>query len=139
MEKRKSNYEKVREFHEAFGLSHRDSFDASNPYSGDFPLRLRLIHEEYHEVMEAMERGDPDQIAKELTDLLYVVYGTGVTMGVDLDRAFELIHESNMSKLDDDGKPIYNSYGKVQKSANYRPPDLGELFKNGHKEDTTGT
>ena len=133
----KSNFNKVREFHEVFGLSVRDSFDSDNPYNGDYPLRIKLIREEYEELMEAFEEGNYENIAKEMADLLYVVYGTGVTMGIDLDKALDIVHDSNMSKLDDDGKPIYNSYGKVQKSDNYYPANLSELLDGTRKDNRT--
>lgn len=117
----------VREFHEAFSLTVNDKPNFDDPFYGNYSLRQKLIDEEYEELCEAMNTGNVKDIAKEMADLLYVVYGTAVTMGIDLDAVFKVVHESNMSKLDDDGKPMYNSYGKVIKSNNYRPPDLSEL------------
>ena len=123
-----TNFEKVREFHETFGMKVNHEPNPENPLRGEHELRAKLILEESGEVLEAITLSNNiNEITKELVDLLYVVYGTGVTMGVDLDKAFELVHESNMSKLDDDGKPIYREDGKVLKSHNYRPPDLTEV------------
>ena len=123
-----TNFEKVKEFHEVFGCNIGDNSSPGFVDSFEPVLRLKLIKEEYEELLEAIEKGqDNEKIAKELVDLLYVVYGTGVAMGLDLDRAFDLVHTSNLSKLDDDGNPIYNSYGKVIKSVNYLPPNLSEL------------
>ena len=132
-----SNFKKVREFHETFGMTSNYYPNPENPMRGELDLRARLIHEEFVEVMDAMRlTNDINAITKELVDLLYVVYGTGVSMGVDLDKAFELVHESNMSKLDDNGKPIYRDDGKVMKSHNYRPPDLTEVT-HGRKNNET--
>jgi predicted HAD superfamily Cof-like phosphohydrolase len=123
-----TNFEKVREFHLKFGMTVNDEPDPEDPMRGELDLRAKLMHEEFVEVIEAMSTtNDINAITKELTDLLYVVYGTGVSMGVDLDKAFDLVHQSNMSKLGDDGKPIYREDGKVLKSHNYRPPDLTEV------------
>lgn len=97
-------------------------------------LRLRLIREEYTEVREefepALARGtlDIEALTKELCDLLYVIYGTGVAFGIDLDEALRLVHKSNMSKLGPDGKPILDAGGKVMKGASYRPPDLSGVI-----------
>lgn len=118
----------VKEFHEAFSLTVNDKPNFNNPFYGDYLLRQKLIDEEYEELCEAMNTNDVKEIAKEMADLLYVVYGTAVTMGIDLDAVFAEVHKSNMSKLDDDGKPMYNSYGKVVKSDNYRPPNLSDLI-----------
>jgi predicted HAD superfamily Cof-like phosphohydrolase len=129
-----SNFKKVREFHEAFGMTVNDEPNPNNPLRGELDLRFKLIHEEFNELMEAiLTKNDINEITKELADLLYVVYGTGVSMGVDLDKAFDLVHQSNMSKLDDDGKPIYREDGKVLKSHNYRPPDLTEVTYGKHR------
>jgi len=125
----KSNYEKVKEFHEIFGCTVGDESNPGFVNLFDPALRIKLIKEEYTELAEAIEQNhDNTEIAKELADLLYVVYGTGVSMGINLDKVFKVVHDSNMSKLDDDGKPIYNSYGKVIKSDNYRQPNLSELI-----------
>lgn len=88
-------------------------------------LRLRLITEEFNEVVEAFETGQPiPEVAKELCDLLVVTYGTLLTMGVNPDYAFNLVHCSNMSKLDKDGRPVRRADGKVLKGENYRPPTM---------------
>lgn len=129
-----TNFEKVKEFHEIFRCT-IGNFDCPGfTNESDRGTRLRLIKEEYDELAEAIEENhDNKEIAKELVDLLYVVYGTGIAMGIDLDEAFDLVHNSNMSKLDDDGEPIFNNYGKVMKSVNYRPPNLQEIA-NGSKK-----
>lgn len=119
----KTNYEKVREFHEAFGVAL--DVDISKGDTSDLKtLRGKLIQEEYFEVIQATEA---ENLLKELADLLYVVYGTAATFGWDIDTAFNRVHQSNMSKLGDDGKPIYREDGKVLKSSNYKPADLGDL------------
>jgi predicted HAD superfamily Cof-like phosphohydrolase len=120
----KTNYEKVREFHKAFGVAL--DVDPSKNARDLQKLRGKLITEEYNEVM-GVEEGDWENALKELTDLLYVVYGTAATFGWDIDTAFNRVHASNMSKLDDNGKPIYRADGKVLKSKNYQPPDLSDL------------
>jgi predicted HAD superfamily Cof-like phosphohydrolase len=90
-------------------------------------LRKALIQEEMLELFEALDSNNMQEIVKEACDLLYVVYGTGVEMGVDLDRALEIVHESNMSKLGEDGKPIYREDGKVLKGPYYHHADLREF------------
>lgn len=123
---RRTNQERVHEFHEVYGCTIGDPENPGiNEDSGI--LRLKLITEEFNEVQDAFENGTLEEIAKELTDLLYVVYGTGVDMGLDLDECFRRVHASNMSKLGPDGKPIYNEFGKVLKGENYQPPDLTEV------------
>lgn len=88
-------------------------------------LRLRLITEEFNEVVEAFETGQTiPEVAKELCDLLVVTYGTLLTMGVNPDAAFDLVHKSNMSKLDKDGRPVRRADGKVLKGENYQPPAM---------------
>lgn len=129
-----TNFEKVIKFHEKFKIT---VGDFANPKLNDHTLRMKLIREEFEELMEAFEDGnDIAHICQELTDLLFVVYGTGVSMGLDLDKSFELIYNSNMSKLDDDGTPIYRDDGKILKSDNYVPADLSEVA-NGRKRPTT--
>ena len=112
----------VREFHEAFGLAAMGSLR-------DYALvnmRARLHREEFEEVRQetATLPIDAEAFCKELCDLLYVVYGTGVAFGFDLDGAFEEVHRSNMSKLGEDGKPIYRYDGKVLKGPNYFEPSM---------------
>lgn len=121
-----TNFEMVREFHEVFG-----TVDPTNPVvpSQDIiDLRLKLINEEHKEVAEAIASGNLMDIAKELSDLLYVVYGTGLAFGIPLDRAFQEVHRSNMSKLGSDGKPIYREDGKVLKGPNYTEADLSFIM-----------
>lgn len=121
---KRTNQERVQEFHEVYGQTVGDK---TTPALNDLALRLKLINEEFEEVKEAIEHEGIEQVAKELTDLLYVVYGTGVAMGLDLDECFRRVHASNMSKLDENGKPIYNEYGKVLKGEHYQPPNLTEV------------
>lgn len=95
----------------------------------DKELRIKLIKEEYEEVMLAFENDDIVNLAKELADLVYVVYGTALCCGFDLDNVFRAVHASNLSKLDDDGKAIVREDGKILKSKNYYEPDIqGLLF-----------
>jgi len=116
-----TNYEMVKEFHEKFGMQIGEKFNLD-----DVILRFRLIDEELEELEIAIEEQDgvPEYVAKELTDLLYVVYGAGITWGIDMDKAFKLVHESNMSKLDENGKPVYREDGKVLKGPNFKPADM---------------
>lgn len=127
--KMKSNFEMVKEFHEVYGQEKNDSvsIDAIKTFKN---LRLSLIEEEHHEIEKELWTVNPDPVAvaKELTDLLYVVYGTGVTFGIDLDKCFSEVHKSNMSKLGEDGKPIYRNDGKVLKGPNYKPVDLKRVL-----------
>ena len=89
-------------------------------------LRLDLIREELEEFREAVEKKDIKEVADALTDILYVTYGAGHAFGIDLDRCFEEVQNSNMSKLGDDDKPIYNDQGKVMKGPKYFKPDLSK-------------
>ena len=91
-------------------------------------LRLELIQEEVDELGEAMEQRDMVGIADALTDILYVVYGTGHSYGIDLDECFQEVHSSNMSKLGEDGKPIRRDDGKILKGPNYFEPDLESIL-----------
>jgi predicted HAD superfamily Cof-like phosphohydrolase len=90
-------------------------------------LRIDLIKEELEELTEAMNNKDLLEIADALTDILYVTYGAGHAFGIDLDKCFEEVQNSNMSKLDENGKPIYNDAGKVMKGPNYFKPDLSKF------------
>ena len=92
-------------------------------------LRLDLIKEELTELTEAMNNKDLLEVADALTDILYVTYGAGHAFGIDLDKCFDEVQNSNMSKLDDNGKPIYNEHGKVMKGPNYFKPDLIKICK----------
>ena len=90
-------------------------------------LRLDLIKEELEELTEAMNNKDILEVADALTDILYVTYGAGHAFGIDLDKCFDEVQNSNMSKLDENGKPIYNESGKVMKGPNYFKPDLSKF------------
>ena len=92
-------------------------------------LRLDLIKEELSELTDAMNNKDLLEVADALTDLLYVTYGAGHAFGIDLDKCFDEVQNSNMSKLGEDGKPIYNEFGKVMKGPNYFKPNLGKFIK----------
>ena len=87
-------------------------------------LRVNLINEELEEFKEAIKNNDLKEVADALTDILYVTYGAGHAFGINLDKCFNEVQQSNMSKLGDDGKPIYNDTGKVMKGPNYFKPDL---------------
>lgn len=120
----------VQEFHEAFG----HPVGTRLPDPGELEntgqllrLRLRLLREELGELIEACESEPAVNILKELADLQYVLSGFAVTFGLPLNEAFLRVHESNMSKLGEDGKPIYRKDGKVLKGPNYREPDLSDL------------
>ncbi len=92
-------------------------------------LRINLISEELEELKDAIKKNDLKETIDALTDILYVTYGAGHAFGVDLDKCFEEVQNSNMSKLGDDGKPIYNESGKVMKGPNYFKPDLLKFIK----------
>lgn len=120
--KNMTNAEKVREFMISMGQ------DVDQPTTNKLlKFRHSLIEEEFEEVTEAIFSGGEDEILKELCDVLYVVYGAAATFGWDIDTAFNRVHQSNMSKLGDDGKPVYREDGKVIKSKNYIPPVLKDL------------
>ena len=117
-----SNFNKVKIFMETFGqeVKTKPSFSADKINN----LRYDLIKEELEELKEAMENKDLLEVADALTDILYVTYGAGHALGIDLDKCFEEVQSSNMSKLGEDGKPIYNESGKVMKGPKYFKPDL---------------
>ena len=117
-----SNFNKVKTFMETFGqeVKTKPSFSTDKINS----LRYDLIKEELEELKEAMENKDLLEVADALTDILYVTYGAGHAFGIDLDKCFEEVQNSNMSKLGEDGKPIYNESGKVMKGPKYFKPDL---------------
>tara|TARA_B100000963_G_scaffold347175_1_gene353192 strand:+ start:2294 stop:2635 length:342 start_codon:yes stop_codon:yes gene_type:complete len=100
---------------------------ASFPENKKIDLRLSLIKEELAELEEAIEKKDIKEVADALTDILYVTYGAGHAFGIDLDKCFDEVQKSNMSKLADDGKPIYNDKGKVMKGPNYFKPNLSKF------------
>ena len=91
-------------------------------------LRIDLIKEELEELTNAMKEKDLTEVADALTDILYVTYGAGHAFGIDLDKCFDEVQSSNMSKLGEDGKPIYNEAGKVMKGPNYFKPDLSKFL-----------
>ena len=117
-----TNFESVKKFMEIFGQEIREK--AGFPNEKITSLRYDLIKEELDELKEAMDNKDIKEVADALTDILYVTYGAGHAFGVDLDKCFEEVQNSNMSKLGSDGKPIYNDKGKVMKGPNYFKPDL---------------
>ena len=122
-----SNFNKVKVFMETFGQEVKSK--ASFPDQKIQKLRYDLIKEELDELKEALDQKNLKEVADALTDILYVTYGAGHAFGIDLDRCFEEVQSSNMSKLDENGKPIYNEQGKVMKSKRYFPPDLEKFIK----------
>ena len=122
-----TNFDLVEEFMTAFGQDVEKV--ASMPDRKTAMLRLKLILEEYEELETAVEEQHLVGIADALTDILYVTYGAGHAFGINLDECFEEVHESNMSKLGPDGKPIYRDDGKVMKGPDYREPDLRKVLK----------
>ena len=121
-----SNFIKVGVFMKTFGqeVKNKPSFSTDKINK----LRLDLIKEELSELTEAMNNKDLLEVADALTDILYVTYGAGHAFGINLDNCFEEVQNSNMSKLDDNGKPIYNEHGKVMKGPNYFKPDLTKFI-----------
>ena len=117
-----SNFESVKKFMETFGQEVKEK--AEFPNDKITSLRYDLIKEELGELREALEKKDIKEVADALTDILYVTYGAGHAFGINLDKCFEEVQNSNMSKLGKDGKPIYNEKGKVMKGPNYFKPDL---------------
>ena len=120
-----SNFSKVGIFMKTFGqeVKNKPSFSTDKINK----LRVDLIKEELEELNEAMKNKDLLEVADALTDILYVTYGAGHAFGIDLDKCFNEVQNSNMSKLDSNGKPIYNSDGKVMKGPNYFKPDLSKF------------
>ena len=111
-----TNFEKVRIFMKTYGQEVKDKADFSDARTNK--LRIDLIKEELEELTEAMQDENLLEVADALTDILYVTYGAGHAFGIDLDKCFEEVQNSNMSKLGEDGKPIYNEAGKVMKGPN---------------------
>jgi len=122
-----TNFEKVGIFMKTFGQEVKDKASFSTEKINN--LRLSLIEEELKELKIAMESNDLLEVADALTDILYVTYGAGHAFGIDLDKCFNEVQNSNMSKLGDDGKPIYNDHGKVMKGPKYFKPDLKKIIK----------
>jgi predicted HAD superfamily Cof-like phosphohydrolase len=120
-----TNFESVKKFMETFGQEIREK--ASFPEDKITSLRCDLIKEELDELKEAIDNRDIKEVADALTDILYVTYGAGHAFGINLDKCFEEVQNSNMSKLGSDGKPIYNDKGKVMKGPNYFKPDLDKF------------
>jgi len=121
-----TNFNKVKTFMETFGqeVKNKPSFSSDKINT----LRYDLIKEELEELKIAMENKDLLEVADALTDILYVTYGAGHAFGIDLDKCFEEVQNSNMSKLGEDGKPIYNESGKVMKGPKYFKPDLSKFI-----------
>ena len=117
-----TNFGKVRYFMKTFGqeIKNKPSLSTKKIYK----LRVSLINEELEEFKKAIKNNDLKEVADALTDILYVTYGAGHAFGINLDKCFDEVQQSNMSKLGDDGKPIYNDKGKVMKGPNYFKPDL---------------
>ena len=122
-----TNFNKVGTFMKTFGqeVKTKPSFSTDKINK----LRIDLIKEELSELTEAMDNKDLLEVADALTDILYVTYGAGHAFGINLDKCFEEVQNSNMSKLDENGKPIYNEHGKVMKGPNYFKPDLSKFVK----------
>ena len=120
-----SNFSKVGTFMKTFGQEVKTKPSFSNDKINK--LRLDLIKEELEELKEAMNNKDLLEVADALTDILYVTYGAGHAFGIDLDKCFNEVQNSNMSKLDNNGNPIYNEDGKVMKGPNYFKPDLSKF------------
>ena len=122
-----SNFSKVGIFMKTFGQEVKDNPSFSTDKINK--LRIDLIKEELDELTEAMKNEDLLEVADALTDILYVTYGAGHAFGINLDKCFEEVQKSNMSKLGKDGKPIYNEFGKVMKGPDYFKPDLSKFIK----------
>ena len=121
-----SNFNKVGTFMKTFGqeVKTKSSFSSDKINK----LRIDLIKEELDELQEAMKNNDLLEVADALTDILYVTYGAGHAFGIDLDKCFDEVQNSNMSKLGENGEPIYNESGKVRKGPNYFKPDLSKFL-----------
>ena len=121
-----TNFEKVKLFMQTFGQEVKTKASFSDEKTNQ--LRLDLIKEELEELKNAMESKDLLEVADALTDILYVTYGAGHAFGINLDKCFDEVQNSNMSKLGNDGKPIYNESGKVMKGPGYFKPDLSKFL-----------
>jgi predicted HAD superfamily Cof-like phosphohydrolase len=122
-----TNFEKVKNFMQTFGqeVKNKPSFSSEKTNN----LRYDLIKEELEELKEALDKKDLIEVADALTDILYVTYGAGHAFGINLNDCFEEVQQSNMSKLNNEGKPIYNDAGKVMKGPKYFKPDLSKFIK----------
>ena len=121
-----TNFEKVGKFMKTFGQDVKTSSGLSSEKIN--MLRIKLIEEELGEFKKAINEKNLIEVADALTDILYVTYGAGHAFGIDLDKCFDEVQKSNMSKLDDTGKPIYNELGKVMKGPNYFKPNLSKFL-----------
>ena len=122
-----TNFEKVGLFMNTFGQEVKIKASLSTKKINE--LRISLINEELEEFKEAIKNNDLKEVADALTDILYVTYGAGHAFGINLDKCFEEVQQSNMSKLSEEGKPIYNEAGKVMKGPKYFIPDLNKFLK----------
>ena len=121
-----TNFEKVKQFMQTFGQEVKTKASFSDEKTNQ--LRLDLISEELEELKNAMTSKDLLEVADALADILYVTYGAGHAFGINLDKCFDEVQNSNMSKLGSDGKPIYNESGKVMKGPDYFKPDLSKFI-----------
>ena len=121
-----TNFEKVKQFMQTFGQEVKTEASFSDEKTNQ--LRLDLISEELEELKNAMENKDLLEVADALTDILYVTYGAGHAFGINLDKCFDEVQKSNLSKLGKNGKPIYNESGKVMKGPDYFKPDLSKFL-----------
>ena len=121
-----SNFNKVKNFMNTYGQDVKEKADF--PENKIVKLRIDLIQEELNELKEAINNKDIVEVADALTDILYVTYGAGHSFGINLDECFDEVQRSNMSKLGEDGKPIYNDSGKVMKGPNYFAPNLKKII-----------
>ena len=121
-----TNFEKVGLFMKTFGQEVKNRPSLSSEKINN--LRISLIEEELKELKDALFNKDIKEVADALTDILYVTYGAGHAFGINLDDCFSEVQRSNMSKLGNDGKPIYNEHGKVMKGPNYFEPDLKKFL-----------
>jgi predicted HAD superfamily Cof-like phosphohydrolase len=121
-----TNFEKVRLFMQTYGQEVKNKAEFSNEKTNK--LRIDLIQEELEELQQAMKDKNLLEVADALTDILYVTYGAGHAFGIDLDKCFDEVQRSNMSKLGEDGNPIYNDQGKVMKGPNYFKPNLSKYL-----------
>ena len=122
-----NNFQKVKKFMQTFAQEVKN--ETEFPSEKIIQLRYELIKEELEELNQAIKDRDMKEVADALTDILYVTYGAGHAYGIDLDKCFEEVQRSNMSKLGTNGKPIYNDSGKVMKGPNYFKPDLNKFLK----------
>ena len=122
-----TNFEKVKTFMKTFGQEVKEKSSFSSDKINE--LRFNLIKEELEELRIAIETKNLVEVADALTDILYVAYGAGHAFGINLDKCFDEVQQSNMSKLDDHGNPIYNDSGKVMKGPKYFKPDLSKFIK----------